>query len=297
MITRITKKPLRGAAIEAELCRLGDEQESCKQVTLKLSGLPHGTTKERVEMYFEDQGDNVKVLSVKFQGPGSAKTVLFGLTVEGMTALKNCLLLTLSMTFSPPTIEVKRLQQKKHKIMRQIISVEVVEITTVMELSQSDDVDFTLPTTITVSGFPDSVDEELLKIFFESSKSGGREGAVEHCSIVAQGIAHVKFHSPDSKICNLCNSIHCGIHILSTSSMQLQLRLSPSLGVTLSVAPPYVSDTMTRVSLWRDTRVTGSKSTSFPQELGRIISNSILMVYCRWNTLKISPVRCQASLR
>ena len=202
------------------------------------------------------------------------------------------------MILSLPTLEVQTLQQKKHKIKGQNIAVEVVEITTVMALGQSDSNDSpTLSTTITVSGFPDSVDEELLNIFFESSKSGGREGAVEHCSIVAQGIAHVKFHSPDSKICNLCNSIHCGIHILSTSSMQLQLRLSPSLGVTLSVAPPYVSDTMTRVSLWRDTRVTGFGSTSFPQKLGRIISNSILRVYCRWNTLRISPVRCQASLQ
>ena len=86
MITRITKKPLRGAAIEAELCRLGDEQESCKQVTLTLSGLSRGTTKGQVEMYFEGQGGSVEVVSTELQGHGRAKIVLSGLSVEGMIA-------------------------------------------------------------------------------------------------------------------------------------------------------------------------------------------------------------------
>ena len=95
---------------------------------------------------------------------------------------------------------MERLQQKKYKILRQNISVEVVQVTAVTELGQSDGVDSTIPTTITVSGFPDSADEELLQLLFESSMSGGCEGAVEECSIVAQGIAHIRFLSPDSKL-------------------------------------------------------------------------------------------------
>ena len=95
---------------------------------------------------------------------------------------------------------MERLQQKKYRIMRQNISVKVVQVTAVTEPGQSDGVDSTLPTTITVSGIPESVDEELLKMLFENPKSGGCEGAVEECSIVAQGIAHVRFLNPDSKL-------------------------------------------------------------------------------------------------
>ena len=84
MITKIKTTPLRGAAIEAELCPIEDEEESCKMVTLKLSALPRGTTKEHVEAYLETLGDSVEVLSIEFQGPGSAKIVLSGLTAEGM---------------------------------------------------------------------------------------------------------------------------------------------------------------------------------------------------------------------
>ena len=96
---------------------------------------------------------------------------------------------------------MKRLQEKKHKIKKQHISMEVVEIATAVELGQSDhEGSPTLPTTITTSGFPDTADEELLKMLFESPESGGCEGGVEQCSIVTKGIAHIKFHSPDSKL-------------------------------------------------------------------------------------------------
>ena len=92
---------------------------------------------------------------------------------------------------------MKRLQEKKHKIKKQHISTEVVEITAVMGLGQSDHEG---SPTITASGFPDTADEELLKMLFESPESGGCEGGVEQCSIVTKGIAHIKFHSPDSKL-------------------------------------------------------------------------------------------------
>ena len=175
--------------------------------------------------------------------------------------------------FYVPIVEVKRLQERKHKIKKQQISMEIMEIAAAVEMGQSDHEGFpTLPTTITVSGFPDTADEELLKMYFESPDSGGCEGAVEQNLIVTKGIAHVKFHSPDSKHAQSGNSLYTYM-CLTCFIIQLQLKLSPNLEVILSVAHPYVSDTMTRV---RDTRVTGSDSTSFPQEHNSFLYSSIL---------------------
>ena len=51
--------------------------------------------------------------------------------------------------------------------------------------------------TLEVSGFPPSADVELLKMYFESPRSGGHDDAVETCSIVVPGTAHVKFQNPE----------------------------------------------------------------------------------------------------
>ena len=84
MVSKIKTTPLKGAVIEAELCPIEDEEESCKMVTLKLSALPRGITKKQVETYFETQGDSVEVISTELQGPGNATIVLSGMTAEGM---------------------------------------------------------------------------------------------------------------------------------------------------------------------------------------------------------------------
>ena len=85
MVSKIKTNPLRGFVIEAELCPIDDEEESCKMVTLQLSGLPRGTTKALVENYFERLGESAEVISAELQGPGTAKIVVSGLTIEGMT--------------------------------------------------------------------------------------------------------------------------------------------------------------------------------------------------------------------
>ena len=53
--------------------------------------------------------------------------------------------------------------------------------------------------TLEVSGLPHDADEELLKLYFESQKSGGHHDAVAECSVVASGTARVKFQSPEGK--------------------------------------------------------------------------------------------------
>ena len=48
-----------------------------------------------------------------------------------------------------------------------------------------------------VSGLPHDVDLMLLEMYFESSRSGGCPDAVEKCTVVRKGTAHVKFQSPE----------------------------------------------------------------------------------------------------
>lgn len=52
------------------------------------------------------------------------------------------------------------------------------------------------PTKIEVSNVPDTVKEEVLKSFFEGSKSGGCSGAVADITKIRAGVFHVTFHDP-----------------------------------------------------------------------------------------------------
>ena len=55
----------------------------------------------------------------------------------------------------------------------------------------------TLQDTVKVNGLPPGADTELLKLYFESPRSGSHNGAVEKCFIVAPGTAHIKFQNPE----------------------------------------------------------------------------------------------------
>ena len=56
--------------------------------------------------------------------------------------------------------------------------------------------------TVEVSNLPSNVTKEVLELYFESSKSGGQDGAVQDISFVSPGVAHVKFSDPESESCN-----------------------------------------------------------------------------------------------
>ena len=51
--------------------------------------------------------------------------------------------------------------------------------------------------TLEVNGLPPGADTELLKLYFESPRSGSHNGAVEKCFIVAPGTVHIKFQNPE----------------------------------------------------------------------------------------------------
>ena len=88
------------------------------------------------------------------------------------------------------------MQKKQHKIKEQPVhlKVSVDNIATVSELPPQPNIH---PDTLEVSDLPPDADTELLKLYFESSKSGSHNDAVEKCSIVVQGTAHIKFQSPE----------------------------------------------------------------------------------------------------
>ena len=67
----------------------------------------------------------------------------------------------------------------------------VDNVATIPELS-SDILD-----TLEVSGLPPNAGAELLKLYFESPRLGSHSDAVEKCSIVVPGTAHVKFKSSE----------------------------------------------------------------------------------------------------
>ena len=54
-----------------------------------------------------------------------------------------------------------------------------------------------------VRNIPSKADDEILRLYFESAKSGGCDDGVEECSI-SHGTAYIKFHSPEGKLCNIC---------------------------------------------------------------------------------------------
>ena len=113
-------------------------------------------------------------------------------------------------------IVVRKLQAKKYRIKKQPISLKVdspalVPRAVPVSISQGelqspkqfDTATHSVPpgpTKITVTGFPDAIDECLLEMYFESPKSGGHEGAVEQCLIVTSGIAHITFKSPEGTL-------------------------------------------------------------------------------------------------
>ena len=52
------------------------------------------------------------------------------------------------------------------------------------------------PRQIKVSNVPDAVDEELVKVYFEGTKSGGCVNAVAECTQIQKGVFLVTFHDP-----------------------------------------------------------------------------------------------------
>ena len=70
-------------------------------------------------------------------------------------------------------------------------------VATIPELSSS------ILDTLEVSGLPPDADAELLKLYFESPRSGSHSDAVEKCSIVVPGTAHIKFKSSEGTQCNI----------------------------------------------------------------------------------------------
>ena len=53
------------------------------------------------------------------------------------------------------------------------------------------------PKKVEVSNVPQTMNEEVLKAFFEGAKSGGSAGAVADISKVAGGMFQVTFHDPE----------------------------------------------------------------------------------------------------
>jgi len=99
--------------------------------------------------------------------------------------------------------ELEKMQKKRHKIKKQPIHVQISTDTNVAMFKLPQPVAKSPPDvfldTLEVSGLPPSADKELLELYFETPRSGSLDGAVEECSIVSPGTAHIKFQSPEGK--------------------------------------------------------------------------------------------------
>ena len=70
------------------------------------------------------------------------------------------------------------------------------------EPSEADD-----PTQIEVSNVPETVNEEVLKTYFEGAKSGSRANAVAECRKIGPGVFHVTFHDPKGMLLHACTKL------------------------------------------------------------------------------------------
>lgn len=82
--------------------------------------------------------------------------------------------------------EYSSLLQKQHKLKNKVISIEVIKNTNPVPVVM-----------IRVTGFSSEISQDMLEIYFESKKSGSKEGALISCVIVEEGIAHLKFNDSE----------------------------------------------------------------------------------------------------
>ena len=99
-------------------------------------------------------------------------------------------------------LEYSDLLQKQHKLKKQIFSIEVVK--SIAEPGNGSVI-------IEVSGFSSAVSEDMLEMYFESKKSGGREDAIKKCVIVREGIAHLTFKDSEGTILHTHNFMYTSV--------------------------------------------------------------------------------------
>ena len=80
---------------------------------------------------------------------------------------------------------------KEHKLKKTNFSVEVIKETQAPP-DHSDCI-------IEVNGLNDSMTEEMLEMYFESRKSGGKPDAIEKCLKINEGTAHLTFNDAEGE--------------------------------------------------------------------------------------------------
>lgn len=90
------------------------------------------------------------------------------------------------------------MKSRDHKIKKKQVNVEFQSVCDEgpPPLEADDDDGEGHPTKIEVSNVPDSITEEVLKVFFEGSRSGSCSGAVADITKIKSGVFHVTFHDP-----------------------------------------------------------------------------------------------------
>ena len=78
-----------------------------------------------------------------------------------------------------------------HTFKRKSLQLSFVKEVRKPEPSEADD-----PTQIEVSNVPETVNEKLLKTYFEGARSHSRANAVAECRRIGPGMFHVTFHDP-----------------------------------------------------------------------------------------------------
>ena len=106
----------------------------------------------------------------------------------------------LSMFFLPPPPhththththikELSVLEQKEHKLKKKKFMMKIVH-------NSNDKISDETMTgyVLEVSGYNKTVSKEMLEIYFESKKAGGKEGSIKEVSILSEGRALLKFN-------------------------------------------------------------------------------------------------------
>ena len=86
-------------------------------------------------------------------------------------------------------IEIESLQQDTHKLKGKEFIVKIVD----ENCSNADE----CKSVIEVSGYTEPISKDILEVYFESKKSGGRKETIESVSIISKGKALLTFNNSE----------------------------------------------------------------------------------------------------
>ena len=124
-------------------------------------------------------------------------------------------------------VGLQNLKSRPHKFRKSQVNIEFQQLSECDKgpppLEFDDDDGEVQPTKIEVSKVPDSITEEVLKPFFEGSRSGGCSGAVADITMIRPGVFHVTFHESKG-VASLTKAYECNIDSICRDGADMPIK-------------------------------------------------------------------------